>query len=129
MDGAFIEMVSKDGGWKEVKTAMCFNSKDIHYWKNSNNEEQHRILKKDFISLTETNCNIIIPLNLVQRNSIFLFLAKKKCGQAVNNELDENGDGTAGTKGAVSGCSPARGSACRGRNDPSGAGKCSVLAG
>ena len=51
MDGAFIEMVSKDGGWKEVKTAMCFNSKDIHYWKNSKNEEQHRILKRDFISI------------------------------------------------------------------------------
>jgi hypothetical protein len=41
----------------------------------------------------------------------FSLFGKEKCGQAVNNELDENGDGTAGTKGAVSGCSPARGSA------------------
>ena len=53
MDGAMILTVEE--GWKEVKTAMVFNSNDVHRWTNKNTgEECRRILNKDFVSRMES---------------------------------------------------------------------------
>lgn len=55
MDGAYVLLTPKDGGWKEVKTGLCFNSKDVHYWINKKGEECHRILHRDYVSFIGTS--------------------------------------------------------------------------
>ena len=52
MDGAFILTVEE--GWKEVKTAMVFTSKQLHTWKNKKGEECRKILQKDFVSCMDS---------------------------------------------------------------------------
>ncbi|MBQ9007777.1 MAG: hypothetical protein IJ088_00385 [Clostridia bacterium] len=53
MDGAHILTVEE--GWKEVKTAMVFSSKQLYTWKNRNTgEECRKILQKDFVSCMDS---------------------------------------------------------------------------
>jgi hypothetical protein len=53
MDGAHILTVEE--GWKEVKTAMVFSSKQLYIWKNkSSGEECRKILQKDFVSCMDS---------------------------------------------------------------------------
>lgn len=53
-DGAAVNTRTKnaDGSsWRENKLGLVFSSENIHWWMNSRGERQHRIMKKEYISL------------------------------------------------------------------------------
>ena len=52
-DGAALNTRLKDEAgstWRENKLGEVFSTDNIHFWKNSKGERQHRILKKEYVS-------------------------------------------------------------------------------
>ena len=53
-DGAALNTRIKDkegSTWRENKLGMVFTSKDLHFWTNKDGDRQHRIERKEYISL------------------------------------------------------------------------------
>lgn len=75
MDGAMVNTrgVENESCWREVKTAMTFNSQYIHYWNNRKTGEIcSKIEKKDFVSFIG-NCHEFRShvIALLQRNRAY----------------------------------------------------------
>lgn len=53
-DGAAVNTRTRDehgSSWRENKLGLVFSSDSIYHWKNSRGEPQHRIMRKEYISL------------------------------------------------------------------------------